>query len=394
MTSTALDGKPALFIRCSAGGETDPRLFYSTTYRTYFNGRNTMANGATERTLNTQFRWNETDPSIVRRRVQAAGYQRNLLPYLLYDKDVDENQHFRDDNHYDTIQGTSYTAPTEAPAVQGVAKIVNGPELSKYQPMDSAVDVKQDGKWNVFESTMKSSYKVNDMFPHLPKHGHTRITGLDHESGWVRDRDHEIAGLSDRLSNEERGIRAGAGAGGEPMDVAEAKKSFRLSHVGDTGYNRPDAAFPESDTSKGFHAPQFYMETIRKKHPQEHMFLEHFEGNAVPEPPKIGNGLKEDSGAVREQPKPDVVTAMQFRTWETSYSFSYDPKASVKHAADEDPIRVNHASNRSGYSLCNKFEFEPIDASSPLAPNGRPRTADAMLQMARDKREYSVTQRV
>ncbi|KNE71412.1 hypothetical protein AMAG_20350 [Allomyces macrogynus ATCC 38327] len=68
----------------------------------------------------------------------------------------------------------------------------------------------------------------------------------------------------------------------------------------------------------------------------------------------------------------------------------YDPMAP---GTPSSPARVNRAANRSGYSLCNRYEFEPFEPEVP-EQHARAKTADTMLQAARDRREYSVTQRV
>ncbi|KNE71411.1 hypothetical protein AMAG_20349 [Allomyces macrogynus ATCC 38327] len=277
-----VDGKPSLLVRCSAGGETDPRMFYATTHRTYFHARNTMQNVTTERTLNTQFRWN--DDSKVEKRVQAAGYQRNLLPCFEYDAGVDESDQFRTTDHFATTQSTSYTSPAAPPNVQTTKRINDIPDLSKYQPVQSAADVKLDGKWAEFESTMKASYREHAMFPHVDRT--LPMTGLDHESGY------------------------------DPM------------------------------------AP------------------------GTPSSPARVNRAANRSGYSNVQP----IAAHNI----------YDPMAP---GTPSSPARVNRAANRSGYSLCNRYEFEPFEPEVP-EQHARAKTADTMLQAARDRREYSVTQRV
>ncbi|KNE72205.1 hypothetical protein AMAG_16689 [Allomyces macrogynus ATCC 38327] len=377
-----IDGKPSLLVRCSAGGETDPRMFYATTHCTYFHARNTMQNVATERTLNTQFRWDD-EAGKVGKRVQAAGYQRNLLPCFEYDAGVDESVQFRMTDHFATTQSTSFTTPAAPPNVQTTKRINNIPELSKYQPVQSAADVKLDGKWAEFESTMKASYREHAMFPHVDRT--LPMTGMDHESGWVRDRPHEIAGLSDTLSKAERGVDELD----DPRDVQRAKHALAVSFVGATGYNRPDAVLPEIDTTKPYRVQPFYLAHLRKRSRLEHQFLVPANADQMHNPVKVDNGLKEPSGAVREQAEADLFAQMQFRSWDTSYSASYDPMAP---GTPTSPARVNRAANRSGYSLCNRYEFEPFEPEIP--EHARAKTADAMLQAARDRREYSETQRV
>ncbi|KAI9218203.1 hypothetical protein BC828DRAFT_389268 [Blastocladiella britannica] len=408
MTTPKIDGKPSVLVRCSAGGETDPRMFYATTYRTYFHQRNTMINKPDERTLNKQFRWDETDPVMIRRHVQAAGYQRNLLPHFEYDKGVDEGDHFRDDEHFVTSNSSTYKNPATVPpsktgralsASAAGTTISHIPDLSKYMPLESAADIKVDGKWNVFESTMKSSYKMNDMFPHLKKIGHTRITGADHESAWVRDRPHEIAGIKEVPTGTD-----GPRFDGEPLDVMQAKKAFRVSSLGETGYNRSDAVLPESDTTKPYPTPHFALDHLSKSSPLDREWMSMHPDNDYDEPCVESNGAKQDTAATRDVPVPDLFSAMQFRTWETSYSASYDPRATISMpspvsslsparaaaaaaAGTEEQerlaLRINRGVDHSGYTMSNKYEFEPY-----VKGGERPAVSDGVRQAEMDAMQW------
>ncbi|ORZ41037.1 hypothetical protein BCR44DRAFT_1424248 [Catenaria anguillulae PL171] len=252
-------------------------------------------------------------------------------------------------------------------------------------------------KWNVFESTMKASYKTNAMFPHLDESGHVKVTGKDHESGWVRDRSHDLAGLSDHLTNLERGIQSVTLANSM---ARHRQRSYRVTQLGTTGYNRSDAVVPESDSSHAYPIPPLSLERLRKTNPEEHAFFTHSPANRDPTLVLTNNGKQQPTAAIHNTPDPALLSAMQFRTWETSYSASYDPRASTKLdiGPPASPIRVNRAHGlHSGYTMSNKFEFEPmVKAGEALrGPAGKdgadPRgIADGMQRMAAESRDRSV----
>jgi hypothetical protein len=67
-----------------------------TTYSSFFQNGNSIRNRKADAIVNSTCRWSPQEfPVLVQRSVQAAGYQRNILPYFIYDKQVDENKYFR-----------------------------------------------------------------------------------------------------------------------------------------------------------------------------------------------------------------------------------------------------------------------------------------------------------
>ncbi|KAJ1513460.1 hypothetical protein HMI54_015003 [Coelomomyces lativittatus] len=372
------DGKTSLLVYCSKGGHSDPRSFYCTTYRTFFNIDNTMKNKNSEPILNKQFRWEGIGKTSVENqpKTTVTGYPKNLPPYFTYDKAIDEQDpQFRDDDHYNTTHQKDFYPPEHGLAEINSALVVNkrvidGKSSKNDIPLNTGIHLEFIKNVSSFESTMKSSYKKQDMFPQLKKHN-LRLTAKDHESGWVRDCSHSIIEPGN-IPSEKESLRK------KEPDVEET-----VSFVGNTGYNRMNALIPETDTSKPYAIPPIAFQQLKKSNPIEYTLLKPL--NEATKLDTLPSSQKEDSGALRHLPKNHLLTNLQTRTWDTSYSFAYDPKRRVKEISLSS---VNKASNRSGYSLCNRFGFEPLIHEPKEA------ATDHMQIAAREKYKASMNQHI
>ncbi|KAL7752606.1 hypothetical protein RI367_002140 [Sorochytrium milnesiophthora] len=341
-------GAVSNLVRASNGGEMDVRCFYVTSYGSAYNPSNS-AQTPQERKLNTSFRW---DQPTLHSTPNCTGYKKNLLPYFDYDKSIDEDHIFKIDNAFETTHTHDYLGKQPHVAMGNKSVVAHIPDGKLQKPVLSSHVVKLTANEADPPSTQKADYNDPAWF-YQAKHAPV-ITGLGEcESGWVRDRNHNIAGLSDRLPFPDRSTRV------------ETPTPKNVSQIGGTGFNRPDARIPEHPVERMPGAISHSRTIHDAPRPRD-----------SPQKRNTDHLKKEAAGAVKDWPKDAILTAVTDSRWDTSYT-------------TRSGVAVNDSSNRSGYVMCNKFEFEPFDTAIEQVKH-----SGQLMDLLHKRKDRSLWQRV
>ncbi|KAI8826799.1 uncharacterized protein EV422DRAFT_511454 [Fimicolochytrium jonesii] len=180
---------PTPIIVCSRGPARSLQNFYSTRYSTTFNTAH-WKSGNGQGKGKGEVGWGGavklTTPSGMRK--DSSGYSRNVVPYVEYDKRVDEGPGFNIPNPFETSQKTQFQPPQETDALLNVPISHFTESGFTHMPPKFSVISDKERHWKTDPSIMKTSYDARRL--HLKDSTFDKSHVLHSESGYTNDVGH------------------------------------------------------------------------------------------------------------------------------------------------------------------------------------------------------------
>ncbi|TPX69411.1 hypothetical protein SpCBS45565_g02420 [Spizellomyces sp. 'palustris'] len=351
------------YIICSRGASRNPKHFYCTAYATTHNTKYFKKADGGVRTTRT--------PSHLQK--PRTGYSINVLPYVEYDKSVDEGPEFDIKEPFGTSHKHHYKAPTTVSPQSGeISTLID----SGFTRMPPKYNVTTDGTTRRdMTSTMKSSYDSSRLSYKGPHFDKDKVT----PSG--------SAYLSNSGQIQELGTDNDVGRFERPNRNPPTERDWRnynTSHMVDDGYTRshhanilgrddPADIFSAKDQERirktdptrwvQMQDPNTSMSTSRMVHRPFHPLYETMTALKLPGT-KVGN--KEPQGSVRNNPVylngVDIDPRQRFST-ETGDRYTY----SMPRFTPGTFPKIDGVAKSTGFTRGNKFEYTfdvPNDAES------------------------------
>ncbi|KAI9091269.1 hypothetical protein DFS34DRAFT_635538 [Phlyctochytrium arcticum] len=367
------------YITCSKGPVRDPRHFYSTAYSTT---HNTNYHASNSRLMKSSYGGTaggarKADsgmyiPALMRK--TGTGYSKNVVPYVEYDKQVDEGPEFNIPEPFGTTYGKFFVPPKETTAHAHDLSSLTDTGFTRMPPK---YNITKDGStFRDMHSTMKTSYDPERLVYKGSRFDRSCIAPSD--SAYTTDRGH--------LESFGNGTDTDWIELPKKLPIAERDwKDYNTTRMDEDGYTRSYHGNILSDnTNEGKkcpeHDPDSWTSTTRLVHRNLQPSSNKYLSGQIRD---LKIGYKEPQGSVRNNPvylgDPVLDPRIRFNT-ETCERYT------APHQTIIPPIpRLDGTSEKpTGFTRGNKFEYN-LDVLNEEAMRGHLHPMQACARRTGDR---------